>query len=85
MSFDGLDFNADELMASLEASSSPQTKKLDIVHPNMAADNDLDLGLDALLAQAESPGGAKKATVVSPREKEDTGDKSLKPKKKLER
>lgn len=49
------DFNADELMASLEASSTPvlssETKKL--LNPNMVCDADADLALEELLSHAE--------------------------------
>ena len=54
------DFNADELMASLEASSTPIVEGVtnNLLNPVMAQDNGAELDLDALLAQAEFPGGA---------------------------
>jgi len=52
------DFNADELMASLEASSTPvlnsDTKSL--LNPNMVCDADADLALEELLSHAEGGG-----------------------------
>lgn len=55
MAFDS--FNADELMASLEASSTLgyTVESRTILHPDMMMDD--GMGLDDLLSQVETPGG----------------------------